>query len=183
MATTNSNTINLIHTKTGLSPQVELIDKSLKNASMIAIISFLLAGFASGALYYYYASNRSSLEVIRDQLRSQIHSVKNNEGFLMAIKERTNIVQKAINSQRPLAQTLKLLSLVAVPPILAGVSIDEESMINITLQADSIDEILPPIESLIAYSRKGMVKIPTLRSVEFDKNGVVTIMVSFNAVF
>ncbi len=183
MPTTSASTINLISTKTGLSPQLELIETSLRRISTVAVVIFLGAGLFVGALYLYYSSRLTNLETARAQLRSQISNAKNSEGLLVSIKDRTRIVEKAMSSQRPLAETLNLLSTVAVPPILTGVSADEESKIDITITGNSIDEVAPPVAALIAYAKEGRVKSPELRSIQFGKNGVVTISISFNAVF
>lgn len=180
---TNPNTINLINTKTGLSPQLARIETSLRRAATVAIIVFLAAGLLVGALYFYYSSQLTTIEATRTQLRGQISAAKNSEGLLISIKDRTRIVEKAMDSQRPLAEMLELLSFVAVPPALSSVSVDEDSKIEISIQANTIDEILPPIEALIAYANDGRVRSPELRSVQFGKDGTVSVSIAFNAVF
>ena len=77
---TNPTTINLISTKTGLSPQLELIESSLRRASIIAILVFLAVGFLVGGLYMYFLSQLTSLGATRTELRSQINTAKNKEG-------------------------------------------------------------------------------------------------------
>jgi len=177
------NSINLVSTKTDLSPGVELIIKSLRRACTIAMILFLFAGVVAGTVYYYYYSLRSSLEARRDVLRNQISLAKNKEGLLISIKERTQIVQKVMKSQRPLAEILKLLGTIAAPPILTSVSVAETSKIEFTIEANSIDDILPAVEGLIAYSRAGKVHAPEIQSLQIGKDGEVTISIAFNAVF
>jgi hypothetical protein len=180
---TSPNTINLIATKTGLSPQVELIEKSLQRASFIAIIVFLAAGAAVGGFYALYSAQMSSLETERTQLRSQINAAKNNEGLLVSIKDRTRIVEKAMSSQKPWGKMLDLLGTVAVPPTLATVSVDDENLIDITIQGATIDEIVSPINVLIAYAQEGKIKNPKLTSIQFGKSGQVNISLTFSAVF
>ncbi len=143
----------------------------------------MITGVLVGSLYFYYSSQLVSLEASRTQLRNEINAAKNNEGLLASIKDRTGIVERAMKSQRPLAEMLNLLGTVAVPPSLTSVSVDEDSKIEITIQANSVDELLPPIETLIAYAEEGRVQSPELQSVQFGKNGLVTVSIAFNAIF
>jgi hypothetical protein len=183
MATSSPNTINLMATKTGLSPQVELIERSLQKASVIAVIVFLVTGLSVGGLYVLYTSQMNGLEQTRTELRSQINAAKNNEGLLVSIKDRTRIVEKAMGSQRPWGKILDLLGTVAVPPSLSTVSIGDENTIDISLQGTSIDEIAVPINVLIGYAKEGRIKNPKLTSVQFGKDGQVNVSVTFLAVF
>lgn len=177
------NTINLIATKTGLSPRLELIENSLQRASTVGVVMFLGAGLLVGALYFYYFSSLSALEKTQTQLRSQINAAKANEGLLTSIKDRTRTVELAMNSQRQWAQTLDLLGTVAVPPALSAVSVDEENKIEITVQARVIDDLLAPVSTLMAYANEGRLRNTELRSVQFDKNGLVTMTVTFHTGF
>lgn len=180
---TNQSSINLISTKTGLSPEVELIENSVRRASTISIFVFLAAGFLIGGLYLYFSSQLTSLEAMRTELRSQINSAKKNEGLLVSIKDRTRIVERAMASQRPWAETLDLLGTVAVPPALASVSVGEQNKIEITIQDGSIEAMRAPIATLISYANEGKIRNPVLQSVQFDKTGVVIVAVSFTMVF
>ena len=131
----------------------------------------------------YFLSQLTSLEATRTELRSQINTAKNKEGLLTSIKDRTRIVERAMASQRPWAETLDLLGTVAVPPALSSVSVDEQNKIEITIQASSIDEMRAPVATLISYANEGKIRNPILQSVQFDKNGLVSIAVSFGMVF
>lgn len=180
---TSPNSINLIRTKTDVSPQFTLIETSLRRVSILALGVFLLVGILTGSLYFYYSSQLKTLDSARENYRKQIRTAKNIEGLLTAIKDRTRIVERAMSSQRPLGETLKLLSTVTVPPQLSSVSIDEQSTIEITLQGNTITDILPPVTTLILYANQGRVRNPELRSVQFAKNGLVTVSLIFSAVF
>ena len=174
------NTINLIRTKTGLSPQLSVIENSLVRASTTGVVLFLMAGLFVGALYVYYAFAQSELEVARTQLRGQINSAKINEGLLTSIKDRTRTVERAMNSQRQWAETLDLLGTIAIPPALSAVSVSDENKIEVAVQANFIDELLTPITTLTRYAKEGRIRNTELRSVQFDKNGLVTMTVSFH---
>lgn len=177
---TSPNTINLIATKTGLSPQLELIENSLQRASTIGVVIFLAAGLLVGALYFYYSSTLTNLEAVRTELRSQINAAKNNEGLLISIKDRTRTVEKAMNSQHQWAQTLDLVGTAAVPPALSAISVDDENKIEVTVQGTSIDELVAPITTFTAYAKEGRIRNSELRSVQFGKNGIVTMTVAFH---
>lgn len=162
---------------------MELVVKSLKRASTLAMILFLFAGVIVGTAYYYYTVQRRTFEARRDVLRSQIGQAKNKEGLLISIKERTQIVQKVMKSQRPLGEILNLLGTVAAPPALVSVTVAETSKIEFTIEANSIDDIGTPVEALIGFARQAKVHAPEIQSLQIEKDGGVTISFAFNAVF
>lgn len=178
-----ANTINLIHTKNGLSPQFEKIEKSIKRVSIIAVSLFLFASLITGLMFYYYSSQLTHFEEFRTSLRTQIAASKTKEGLLTSIKDRTRIVERTMATQRPWAETLELLTAVAVPPALSGISIDEQNKIEVRIKTQSIDELLGPVNTFIGYAKEGLLKNPQLTSVQFDKNGEVMVSITFIKVF
>jgi hypothetical protein len=179
----SANTINLLSSKAGLSPQIELIQRSIKRISSISVVVFLLAAVSVGGLYYYYTTQQRTLEAERDSLRNQIRAASINEGLLISIKDRTRIVERAMTSQRPWGDMLDLLGTIATPPALSSISVEEDNKIKITIQSASINEIAQPVEQLIAYAKEGKIRNPELTSVQFEKDGLVSVSIAFVAVF
>ncbi len=175
--------INLINSKTGFSPQLLLIEDSIRRASRVAIVLFLLIGLSLGGLYMYFSSKKESLERTRMELRSEITANKNREGLLTSIKDRTRIVERVSTSQRPWVRMLNLLGEVAAPPVLAGVSVNEGGVIETTIQGSSFDELASPVTSLISTALDGKIKNPVLRSVQVGKDGTVRFSITFSMVF
>lgn len=178
-----SNTINLLSTKAGLSPQTELIQRSIKRISSISVVVFLLSAISIGGLYYYYTTQQRTLEAERDNLRNQIRAASINEGLLTSIKDRTRIVERAMVSQRPWGEMLDLLGTIATPPALSSITVEDDNKIKITIQSNSIGDIAQPVEQLIAYAKEGKIRSPELTSVQFEKDGVVSVSIAFMAVF
>lgn len=178
-----SNSINLVSTKTNLSPQVTAIEASLRKASQAGLVLLLVFGLTIGAVYYYSVRERTVLENTRRDLRSQINAAKNKEGLLTSIKDRTKIVERAMSTQRPWAQMLDLVGTIAQPPFLTAVSVDDQGEIEVTLQGASIDDIVKPVETFIAYTREGKLISPRLTSIQLDQKGKVIVSVSFGIIF
>lgn len=179
----SSNTINLIRTKTGGSSQYDAVFESLRRAATAGLWLFLLAAFALGASYYYFYTEQGRLAKQRSELYFRVNQARNKEGLLISIKERTAIVDRVLAAQKPWADMLDLLGTIVVPPALSTISVDDQNKIVVGITAPSIDDIVEPMERFVEYAREGKIRIPQILSVQFDKNGKVTVSLVFTAPF
>ncbi len=177
------NTINLIRSKTSGSSQYETVFESLRRASMIALWVFLFTAAIAGGLYYYYINEQKALEQERGELRLRVDQAKIKEGLLISIKDRTKIVERVLAAQRPWADMLDLVGTAVVPPELSAISVDEQNKVALNITAAAIDDIIKPIDMFIEFAKSGKVRNPQLSSVQFNKNGTVTVSLSFIAPF
>ncbi len=178
-----SNTINLIRSKTSGPAQYSAVFESLKRASIVSVWLFLLAAAITGGLYYYYVIEQRALDAERGALRLRVDQARIKEGLLVSIKDRTRIVERVLSAQRPWADMLDLIGTVIVPPELSNIAVDEQNKVGIGITAASIDEIVEPIENFIEYAQTGKIRNPQLSSIQFNKNGSVTVSLSFIAPF
>ncbi len=178
-----SNTINLIRTKTSGTSQYDPIFESLRKSATVGLWLFLVASMALGGVYYYFYAEQGRLEKERAELYLRVNQAKNKEGLLISIKERTKIVDKVLAAQKPWADMLDLLGTVVVPPQLSSISVDEQNEVVVGITGESIDDIVEPMESFIAFAQQGKIRNPKILSVQFDKDGSVTVSLAFTAPF
>lgn len=180
---TTQHTINLIRTKTIVSPEVEAIESSLKKASMITLAVFICISVVVGSTYllFYYKLNNE--ETQKKNLITRINSLKNKEAYLLAIKDRTKTVEKAMSNQKPWVQMLDLVNTFATPPALTSISVDEQDKIALTVKTKSLEDILHIAESIITNVNSKRIKNPQLVSFQVLKEGDFEISISFYALF
>lgn len=177
------NRINLIRTKTSSSPQLELVEESLRKTSMIGLVVFVVVGILTGSLYVLFSLERSNLLNTQNQLQRQITEAKNKEFTLVSIKDRTRIVDRTMANQKPWAQVLDFLPTVAVAPQLLSISVDEQGKATVGIQMRSMDEILAAVNGFITLANDSHIRNPQLLSMQFDKDGSIHISVSFFPIF
>ncbi|OGG30580.1 hypothetical protein A3A63_01905 [Candidatus Gottesmanbacteria bacterium RIFCSPLOWO2_01_FULL_46_9] len=180
---TSLNTINLIRTKTSSSPQLDAIEASVRRSAYIGVAAFLCIGVIMAIVYYLFYFENLKLQKEKTQLIDRINAEKNKEGLLIAIKDRTRIVQKAMGSQKPWTKTLDLVATFASPPTLSSLSVDEQNKVVLGAKAGSLDEVLYMVNTIIVHTKENRIKNPQLISFQLGKNGEVEATISFFALF
>jgi hypothetical protein len=180
---TQQNTINLIRTKTSSSPQLESIETSLRRTGMIGLVIFLCVSVVLGSVYTFYFFENQKLQSEKSALIERINAQKNKEGFLLAIKDRTKLVQKAMASQKPWIQTIDLVSTFVTAPFLTSMTVDELDKVTLSVSANSLDNILIMISSIIEDAKHNKLRNPRLASFVVGKKGAIDLTISFTAKF
>lgn len=180
---TTQNTINLIRTKTSESPQLDAIEVSLRRTGYIAIIGFLCLSVITGSVYAFFSHELSKYKTEQSELITRINSLKTKEGYLLAIKDRTKTVEKAMSNQKPWGQMLDLVATFTAPPALVNIAVDEQNKIVLTLKTGSLEQILSIVDTISNHVNAGKIRSPQLISFQFGKSGDFEISLSFYAMF
>jgi len=162
---------------------MEAIEASLRKSGYIGLIIFLSVGLLIGVLYLLFSAEVRNLESQREQYAHQIDGDKQIEGYFRSIQERTGIVSNTMSSKRPWAELLSELTSVVAPPVLADIAVDDSGKITITVNASSVDALVPIVNGLIAADQAKQFIDPQLISFQFAKSGSVVATFSFSAVF
>jgi len=177
------NTINLIRTKTTNSPQLGAIESSLRRTGYVGLVLFLSIGLLVGALYLLFSTEEKNLLSQKADLVQRVNGYKQTEGFFSSIKDRTRIVENTMTSKRPWSQLLDETTAIVLPPVLSRITVDDQDKISITVNAGSIDMLLPIVNALIAQTKANRFVNPQLTSFQISKTGLVVATFSFVAVF
>lgn len=179
----NQHTINLIHTQANASPELDAIDASIRKATIIALIGFICVAVITASVYglYYYRQSREEEE--KAQLITRVNSLKNKEAYLLAIKDRTKTVEKALGNQKPWIQMLVLVNSFASPPTLSSITVDEQDKIALNIKTESMEEILQIVDAMKLNVQANKIKNPQLVSFQMLKTGTFEIAISFYAIF
>ncbi len=179
----SQNTINLIRTKTSSSPQLEAIEASLKKTGYVGLIGFLSVSFVLVVVYLFFFQEKNRLQTIHESLTNQLIANSQKEAMYVSIKDRTNIVSKALTSQRPWTQLLDQITSFVQPPTLSDISVDDQGKITMSIKADSVDSMLQVINGIIAETQNNEIVNPQLVSFQLGKNDSIQSTISFFGVF
>lgn len=179
----NQHTINLIHTQSNVSPELDAIDASVRKATVVTLIVFICVAVVTASVYVLYYFKQQTVDDEKKELITHVNTLKNKEAYLLAIKDRTKTVEKVLLNQKPWIQVLNLVNTFASPPLLSSITVDEQDKIALIIKVDSLEEVLRIVDSLKQYVSQNKIKNPQLVSFQILKNGSFEISISFYAVF
>jgi len=176
--------INLIRTKTSISPQYEAIELSLRKTGLIGIIAFLCASFLIGIVYLLINAEYTSLKSEKTTVLRELSQYAKSEVYYRAIKDRTKIVTAVMATQHPWSQLLdRVTNSIAGPPILTSITVDDQNRIVIMLTTETIESMLNAVNAVITQAQEKALTKPTLVSFQIDDKGKVQVSISFFSVF
>ncbi len=178
-----SATINLIRTKTSMSPQAEGIEEGLRRTSYILLAATIFVGVLLSSAYFFLMNEKQSLEETKRQLTTQITIDQVKEAQFLAIRERIAIVQKAMGSQRPWSRLLDIIATFASPSDLTSVVVEGNAKAVITMRDISMEDVLRITRMLMQQVSQERMRNPQLLSLQLTEEGSVDVSLSFFPVF
>ncbi len=179
----NQHSINLIRTKTNISPENKAVEQSVRKNSIIFLVIFVLLSFVVGTIYLYYSNKINIATAQKRELSNRVNALKNKEAYLLAIKDRTKTVKKAMENQKPWIQMLNLVNTFTFPPALTSISVDEQDKILLSINCPNLEDVLRIVDVLIVNVQDAKIKNPQLVSFRLTKTGTYGITISFFAIF
>lgn len=175
--------INLIRTKTNLSPQLGAIEQSLRQTAYVGLSLFLCVGVIVGVLYVLFSQEKNRLDDTKQQLVAHVTGSAQKEAMYVAIKSRIHIVGSAIGNQKPWSQLLDRVQSFITPPQLTDISVDDQNNITLTVQASSLEQLATVAQALIDEAKAKRVVNPQLGSFQISNTGKISSTFTFLAVF
>ena len=175
--------INLIRTKTSISPQLTAIEQSLRRSAYIAIGVFLCAGIVVAVVYVLFSQERTDLQNRQQSLIQQVSGNAQREAIYVAIKSRVRIVGSAIQNQRPWSTLLDRVQSFVNPAELTDINVDDQGRISISIKTNSLESLGNVAQALIGEAKANQAVNPQLSSFSIGSSGTVQSTFSFLAVF
>ena len=171
--------INLIRTKTRLSPEMLIFAERLRVISWAGLIGTIIIGILTGLLYLEFQRERQGVAEQKQQLLASIAANARKESLFIALKDRIPLVSRALNSEKPWGNILDTVALVAAPPTLYSVTVDDHQVVQLNLKSNSFDEVAGWVARVINLVNQQKVRSPQLVSFQFAKEGTILVSLSF----
>lgn len=171
--------INLLRTKTRLSPEALVLADRLRVVSWVSIGITLVVGIVTGLLFLEFQRERDAVAVEKKQALSVIAANARKETLYNSLKDKIPQVTKALNSEKPWGQILDTVSTVALPPKLLSVSVDDRQVVLLSLKTTSFDDAAAWIASVIDLAGRKSIRSPQLVSLQLSKEGNILLSLSF----
>lgn len=174
-----TNQINLIQTKTGISPEIALWQERLRIIAFLSLGVFVAAGLFFGAGFFVIRGQVDKLTKERDEFTAAITTYSNRESLLYSLKKQTGNVKKVTDSQKSWAPVVDLASSIVPLPALSTLSVNDKEEVSLSIKTQSIDESLSIINKLMEAARAGQARQPTIDSLQLDKDSGIRLSVTF----
>jgi hypothetical protein len=134
----------------------------------LAVIILIVNLVISGTL--------SVLESSKTSLTNDLNRQKNKESMFLVMKSRIGIVDKALESGKPMAKMLVKALEIGQPPKLGSVNQDDQDRINLILNIGSVEEAVSMVATLVNQYNQKLNKNPQIDSFSISKTGINLIL-------
>ncbi len=171
--------INLIKTKTSLTPEIIALMGQLRVVSFVGIGVILVVGFLIGISFLFLTNEQRSLAETKKQLLTVIAADAKKESLFFSLKDRIPVVDRAIQNEKPWGQILDMVGNVILPPKLISLAVDDHQVVFFNGKAGSVEEVAGWTSSIIDLVAKRRVRSPQLVSLQLTKEGSMLVSFSF----
>lgn len=171
--------INLLRTKTRLSPEALIFAERLRIISWASIGIVLIVGIVTGLAFLEFQRERASVETQKKQVLSVIAAHARKESLFTSVKDKIPQITKAFNSQKPWGKILDTVSAIAQPPKLLSVSVDDHQVTLLSLKTTSLDEVSAWIATIVDLVARKSIRSPQLVSLQLGKEGDLLVLFSY----
>jgi len=176
-------TINLIQTKTPVSPQMEMATVFLRKLSLWVLVIFVVSGTIVGGIFYYLRVRDQNETNVDQQLSQEISQSTIKEGLLLALKQRILLTNKIIAVQKPVNKLFDTVAAFIPLGQVNALSLDDNNTVLLTIHAQSMKDMISPVDALIQQIAARTLRSPQLVSLSFKDDGSIDVTVSFIALF
>ncbi len=171
--------INLIRTKTRLSPELLALADRLRVIGWVALVSVIVVGMLTGLVFLELQRERQMVSAEKERLLATIAKSARKESLFVSLKDRIPLVTRALNTQKPWGQILDMVSTIAVPPDVYSISVDDHQMVLVNLKTTSFAEVSRWISRVTDLVGAARIRSPQLVSFQLLKGETILLTVSF----
>lgn len=175
--------INLLKAKTMLTPQMVAMEGQLRTASLGLLFVLLLAGMFFGVGYVILRRQQTAVSLQKQSLMTAIGGQLRKEGFYASLKDRLAIVGKILEGQRSWLGVLDLIDRVTASGNRTSFTVNEQDEVSLTITNDTLEETFGVVERILAEVADKTMANPILESVQYQKDGMVRVSLTFTPIF
>lgn len=174
--------INLIRTKTTIPPELEVLALWLGRISTFTLIGLIITGVITGGIFFYVQLRVNTLTDRKDALIQQVTQETTKEGLLLATKSRSGIVDKLLQTKKPLEQILDTVTRFVSKEQLIALTYDDTGRTVIRAHASSLDEVVVMVDGLVKEVTAKRLRQAQLVSLMFESSGGMQVSFSFTTI-
>ncbi len=174
-----TDSINLLRTKTGISPKLTAIGKELKMVSIILSTVVVVLGLLTAVAYIILNNNYQEHRGVKKQMEASIISESKKEGLYISIQDRLRSIEHILTNAYPWDNALTSLLAIASPNQIKSIAIDQDKQVSMRIDAETIEEARRIIENIVTHIQQRSIVKPNLTRLQLDPEGKMHMSLSF----
>lgn len=175
--------INLLKAKTMLTPQWVAIEGQLKTASVVLLLVLFLSGVFFGVGYFIMRRQLDLALSQKQTLTTAIAGQLQKEGLLGSLKDRIAIAGRIIETQRSWLGVLDLIDRITASQTRTSFSVGENDEVTLSITNNTLEDTLRVVERVLMEVADKTIANPILESVQYQKDGIVKVSLTFTPIF
>lgn len=178
-----SSDINLLKAKTMLTPQWVAIEGQLRTVSVVLLIVLVLSGLFFGLGYAILRSQFTTVSAQKQTLMTAIGGQLRKEGLFASLKDRIAITGRILEAQRSWLGVLDLIDRITASGTRTSFSVGKNDEVNLSITNKTLEDTFRVVERVLTEVADKTIANPILESVQYQKDGVVKVSLTFTPIF
>lgn len=175
--------INLLKAKTMLTPQWVAIEGQLRTASVVLLLVLFLSGLFFGVGYFIMRRQRDIALSQKQTLMTAIGGQLRKEGLFASLQDRVAIAGRILDTQRSWLGVLDLIERITASQTRTSFSVGENDEVTLSITNNTLEDTLRVVERVLMEAADKTIANPILESVQYQKDGIVKVSLTFTPIF
>lgn len=173
--------INFLKVRSTASGTLSRIERMLTVYTWWALGGLLTVGVIIGSIYLFVITRQKNLESRKGALLVAIREQTVKEGYLVSVKQRSQVAGKALSAAKPYGKLFPLLLTIAPENYFINLSVDEAGKSTVSLEVPSVDEAVMTVSNILLQVKEKQLRNPQMLSFYLKETGMVLLSFSFIA--
>jgi len=174
-----TDSINLLRTKTGISPKLTAIGKELKVVSIILSTTVVVFGLLTAVAYFILNKNYQEHVGVKKQMEASIVSESKKEGLYISIQDRLRSIENILIQAFPWDSAFTTILTLALPNQIKSLTIDDTQQVSMRIDTATFEDARDVIEKIVTYIQQSRIIKPNLTRLQLDPEGNIRMSLSF----
>jgi len=177
-----NNPINLFQSQAVVSPKLAVLERYLRGARTFLLLIVVGVGAITLIVYLIFSLQRRTLDGQRQELFASVKENVVKEALLLTLRARVASLKKIMTYQISIAPYIDTTLLIAAPPRLASFSLGDGNSIHIGVEAQSVEEAIFIVETMMQLTNDNKIKNPMITSILLNKDATVSIGFTYTVI-
>jgi len=174
-----TDTINLLRAKIGISPKLTAIGKELRRVSIILTSIVVGVGLLTSVAYIVLNRNFKEHERVKNQMIDAIRSETKKEGLYVSVQDRLRAIEQILAQAYPWDSALNAILGLGTIDQFKSLAIDDQGQVSIRMDSPTFEDARSVIEKIVTHIIEKDITVPRLATLQLDEEGKIHMALSF----
>lgn len=174
-----SDTINLLRTRTSISPKLTAIGKELRLVGVLLMSIVIGVGILTVVAQMILTKNYKEHQGLKKQMEEAIVAETKKEGLFISVQDRLKTIDTILSRTFPWDSALSAVLGLGAAHQIKSASIDDAQQVSVRIETDTFEEARSVIEKIVSYILQRTIVSPILTSLKLNEEGKIQLSLSF----